>query len=245
LARAFHAIGRAAFADTWVETPYDNEPDEPEEPDDNCDAETEDRYELAYENWERACAQAKIDFANMWANVTQKIAEACKAGTLVSAVRAKEGGEFIRLEAHCWNTENLTVRFFRCDMTLSSPFEKRQSHRSHWIYVTRDSLDKYLGKSPATDAVMQSDSSHEPASDTSSRRSLLPASKTQIRKVANKIYADPVNDRPNVIKAWELIKKELPDAKRDRVLEVIKESAFASQRRPAGNQSKPAVSRRR
>jgi hypothetical protein len=237
LARAFHAIGHAVFPDAWVESRDDNEPDEPEEPDDNCDAETEGRYELAYENWERACAQAEIDFENMWDSIARKIAEACQAGTLVSATRAKEGGQMIQLDADYWNTENFAVRFRRCDISLTNPFAKSRFDRSHWIYVTHDSLDRYLGKSPTTDAGMQSDTrgrSREPASDISSRRSSLPASKEQIREVANKIYADSVNDRPNMNEAWDLIKKELPNARRARVREVLREDAFANQRRSVG-----------
>jgi hypothetical protein len=175
LARAFHAIGRAVFADSWVESRYDNEPDEPEEPDDNCDAETEGRYELAYENWERACAQAKIDFENMWDSIARKIAEACEAGTLVTAIRAKEGGKMVQLDADYWDTENFAVRFRRCDISLTSPFAKSRFDRSHWIYVSRDSLDSFLEQMPAIDLVAQPDTSeglHQAGSNLSTGNAL-------------------------------------------------------------------------
>ena len=112
--------------------------------------------------------------------------------------------------------------------------------------MTHESLDRYLGKSPTTDAVMKSDTrcSSKPISDISSRRSSRRASKEQIREVANKIYADPVNNQPNMNKAWDLIKRELPNARRANVWEVLKEEAFAKQRRSAGNQGKAVESRR-
>jgi hypothetical protein len=248
LARAFHDIGSATYHDKWVQPPHVSEPEEPEDPVDDAGEGAWEIHDQEYEQYENACEEARADCENMWANVAQKIAGACKAGTLGSAIRAKEGGEFIKLEDHHWNTENFTPRFFRCDMSRSYPFAKGRFRRLHWIYVTHGSLDRYLGKSPATDAVVTSDTrgpSSEPASELSSRRPSLPASKEQIREVAKKVYADPVNDRPDLNKAWYLIRKELPNARRARVREVIREDAFAKQRRAAGNQGKAAKSIRR
>jgi len=246
LARAFHDIGSAIYHDKWVQPPRVSEPEEPEDPVDDAGEGAWEMHDQEYERYENACEEARADCENMWANVAQKIAEACKAGSLGSAIRAKEGGEFIKLEDHHWNIENFATRFFRCDMSRSYPFTKGRLHRSHWIYVTHESLDRYLGKSPATDAVMKSDTrcSSKPISDISSRRSSRRASKEQIREVANKIYADPVNNQPNMNKAWDLIKRELPNARRANVWEVLKEEAFAKQRRSAGNQGKAVESRR-
>jgi hypothetical protein len=241
LPRAFHEIGTANYRGGWARPPHVNEPKEPEdleEPADDCiDEEIWDKYEQEDDRYEDACEEARADCENMWENVARLIAEACKTSALVSAVRAKVGGEMNELEPHYWNTESFEARFFRCDISLTYPFAKSRIDRSHWIYVTRDSLDRYLGKSPTTDAGMQSNTrgrSREPASDISSRRSSLPASKEQIREVANKIYADPVNDRPNMNEAWDLVKKELPNARRTRVWEVLREDAFANQRRSVG-----------
>jgi hypothetical protein len=247
LAQAFHDIGSATYHDGWVQPPRVNEPDEPEDPADDAGEEAWEMHDQEYERYENACEEARANCEDMWANVAQKIAIACKDGTLGSAIRAKEGGEFIKLKDHHWNTENFTTRFFRCDMSRSYPFAEDRLRGSHWIYVTRDSLENYLGKSPAADAVMQSETcggSRQAATDISSRRSSLTATKEEIREVANKIYADPVNDRPNMNKAWDLIKKELTNARRNRVFEVLRGEAFAKQRRDAGNQSKEAVSKR-
>lgn len=249
LARAFHAIGRAVFADSWVESRDDNEPDEPEEPDDNCDAETEDRYELAYENWERACAQAEIDFENMWDSIARKIAEACEAGTLVSAIRAKEGGKMIQLDADDWNTENFAVRFRRCDISLTNPFATSRSDRSHWIYVNRDSLDSFLEQMPAIDLVAQpSEGLHQAGSNLSTGSALRPRedqaqarpqeSEARIRAELKTIYADPVNDRPNMEEAWKLLHAKLPNARKKATRPILREAQFASQRRKPGNQPK-------
>jgi hypothetical protein len=95
----------------------------------------------------------------MWGRIARKIGEACEAGTLVSAIRAKEGGKMIPLDADYWNTENFAVRFFRCDMSLTNPFAKSRFDLSHWIYLRRDSFETFLGKMPAIDLAAHADAS--------------------------------------------------------------------------------------
>ena len=242
LARAFHEIGHVVFPDAWVELRDDNEsdePEEPDEPDDDCDADTYEKYKLDYDEWERACTQAKIDFENMWSRVSRIIGEACEVGTLVSAVRPKEGGEMINLDAHYWNTEDFAVRFFCCDLSHTTPFSKSQFHRSHWIYVTRDSLDKYLAKKmPAIGVVAQLDGKedlHQAGSGKASRPQESPA---RIREELRKIYADPVNDRPNMNKAWRRLHAKLPNARRHSVMVILNEPEFGNRRRGPGRQPK-------
>jgi hypothetical protein len=72
------------------------------------------------------------------------------AGHLVGAVRPKEGGEMTDLPAKMWNAENLEHRFHRCQMSLKHPFSTLTKSKSdtHWIFLNRESLDKYLVEQP-------------------------------------------------------------------------------------------------
>jgi hypothetical protein len=142
LARAFHKIGSAMFNERWVDDFADLEPEDPDEdsedPKDDCDDKTWDQYE-------RACDQAKSEFQNMRGSVVRKIAEQCEAGNLVTALRAKPGGEMITLEKHLWNTETFWSRFSRCDMSPKHPFsDADRVERQCWIFITQDSFDRYL-----------------------------------------------------------------------------------------------------
>jgi hypothetical protein len=77
-----------------------------------------------------------------------------------------------------------------------------------------------------------------------SRQTVQPAgqqrqpSGAQIRQALRKIYADPSSNRPNVNKAYDLLRLSLPNAPRRAVMKVLEESEFADQRRPPGNQRK-------
>jgi hypothetical protein len=250
LAGAFREIGSATYRGGWVQPPHVNEPKEPEEPADDCvDEEAWDKYEQEDDRYEDACEKARANCENMWVNVVQMIAEACKAGSLAGAVRAKEGGKMIELEAHYWNTEDFAARFFRSDISFSYPFAKSRVDRSHWIYVTRDSLDKFLGKMPAIDLVAHPDTSegsHQAGSNLSTGKhprdhqaqAQREESAARIRAELEKIYADPVNDRPNMNEAWNLLKDKLPKARRSMTMVILREPQFANQRRNPGNQPK-------
>ena len=165
LAHAFHEVGVTSYRGEWVQPPRVNEPAEPEEPANGSDdEEIWDKYEQEDDRYEDRCEKARVDCENMWANVARMIAEACETSALASAVRAKAGGEMNELEPHYWSTENFAARFFRCDISLTNPFARSRFDRSHWIYVTRDSLDRYSGKLPPIDVVAEperSEGSHQ------------------------------------------------------------------------------------
>jgi hypothetical protein len=132
LTRAFYEVGATSYRGKWVQPPQVNEPAEPEEPADGDEEEIWDKYELEDDRYEDACEKARADCQNMWANVARMIAEACETSVLVSAVRAKVGGEMNELEPHYWNSESFEARFFRCDISLTYPFAKSRVDRSHW-----------------------------------------------------------------------------------------------------------------
>jgi hypothetical protein len=64
------------------------------------------------------------------------------------------------------------------------------------------------------------------------------ASEVSIREAAKKIYGKSDSKQPNVEEAWRLIKKELPNAARSKVREILNEPAFKDLRLKAGNQSR-------
>jgi hypothetical protein len=155
LARAFHEIGSAMFNERWVDDSADLEPEDPDErsedPKDDCDDTTWDQYE-------RACDQAKSEFRTMRASVARMIAEECETGNLVTALRSKSGGKMVTLESFYWNTENFWSRFSRCDMSQTHPFPDaaRRVQRDCWLFVTQHTLDQLLAnKNPFLDLAIQ------------------------------------------------------------------------------------------
>jgi Protein of unknown function (DUF3631) len=67
------------------------------------------------------------------------------------------------------------------------------------------------------------------------------ASKDTIRKELRKIFDEAGDDPPNMNRAWRLLKARLPDARRSRVREVLKEDEFARRRRGPGRKRKSAT----
>jgi hypothetical protein len=144
VARAFQEIGRARYGNQWTDSYI-----EPEEPPEDCD-------DVADEQYDRDCEQAEVKFENMHASIARTIAEQSELGNLATALRHEAGGQMNALEPYVWNTENIGTRFFRCQMSLSQPFQDPARVRFeplYWIYVTRESLDRYIGGgSPAEPA---------------------------------------------------------------------------------------------
>jgi hypothetical protein len=73
------------------------------------------------------------------------------------------------------------------------------------------------------------------------------ACKGTIRAELRKIYDEAGDNPPNMNKAWDLIKRQIP-APRSRVREVLEENEFARRRRGPGRKAKrspkPAVAPR-
>jgi hypothetical protein len=63
---------------------------------------------------------------------------------------------------------------------------------------------------------------------------MMPACKAEIREVLHKLYDEARGDPPNVNKAWDLVTQRLPNARRQRVREVLNEEGFARRRREPG-----------
>jgi hypothetical protein len=239
LARAFDDIGRAKYGARWVESP--TEPEEPEDPPDDADDTAWQQNELAYEQYERARDQANADFLRMRAEVARIIAHQCEVGNLITAVRPKSGGDMVELEPHSWNTENFGSRFSRCDMSLNDPFSNSRLHRSHWIYLTRDSLDKYLGKKPAVDEGAELDKSAE--STQAGEDSITQPMSTTRMPTETEIEAT-IRERcpyptaiPNDNDAYHLVKKSWPKVRRQRVRDVLKKTDLGSRQRKAGERA--------
>jgi hypothetical protein len=136
LARAFQEIGRARYGNQWTDSYI-----EPEEPPEDCD-------DVADEQYDRDCEQAEVKFEDMHASIAYTIAEKSEWGVLATALRHTAGGQMNALGPYVWNIDNVGTRFFRCQMSLSEPFQDPARVRFeplYWIYVTRESLDRFIG----------------------------------------------------------------------------------------------------
>jgi len=135
LARAFQEIGRAKYGEQWTDSYI-----EPKEPPEDCDDAADDQFDSD-------CEKRLVTFGEMRASTARTIAEQSELGNLVTAVRHTAGGQMNQLEPYLWNTENFGTRFFRCQMSLSQPFQdpaRVHFEPLHWIYITRESLDRYI-----------------------------------------------------------------------------------------------------
>jgi hypothetical protein len=110
----------------------------------------------------------------MRASIARTIAEQSELGNLVTALRHRAGGRMNALDPDFWNTEYFGPRFFRCQMSLDQPFEdpaRVNVGSCYWIYVTRASLDRYMGGgSPAVAAVNPQEPGLSKPKDRSGRR---------------------------------------------------------------------------
>jgi hypothetical protein len=75
----------------------------------------------------------------MRAGVARLIAEQCENGVLVTFARRPEG-EMSQLEWHRWNVDDLSCRFFRCEIWMEG---ERCS-----LFVNRSSLDQFMATQP-------------------------------------------------------------------------------------------------
>jgi hypothetical protein len=143
LARAFDEIGTALHGDRWG---LAEELKVPEEPPDDCEDDAVwDQFEEAEEQYDRACEQAELEFQKTRENAAREIARQCETGNLVSALRPLSGGALVDLGKHFWNTEIFLHRFVNCQMSLNDPFAVDYYFGdTSWIYLTRESLDRYL-----------------------------------------------------------------------------------------------------
>ena len=65
------------------------------------------------------------------------------------------------------------------------------------------------------------------------------AGKAKIREGLRKIFDEAGDNPPNMNRAWDLLKLRLPDARRSRVREVLREPEFAVRRRGPGRKRVP------
>lgn len=136
LARAFCEMGRARYGDQWTDSYI-----EPEDPPEDSDDAAEEQYDLD-------CEKARVKFEEMRASIAHTIAEQSELGNLGTALCHTAGGQMHALEPYVWNAENVGTRFFRCQMSLDQPFQDPRRVRFaplYRIYVTRESLDRYIG----------------------------------------------------------------------------------------------------
>jgi hypothetical protein len=123
LARAFEEVGKAMFGRAWTG--------------DECSS-TSDRK------------LKPLHLARL-AAVQDAIATAGRSGELKFGHRPREGGDVKEAPASWWATEaqHYRRRFYACQINADDPFGHGDaSNRYSWIYVTRQSLDKFLDDRP-------------------------------------------------------------------------------------------------
>jgi hypothetical protein len=87
------------------------------------------------------------------AAVDAEFAKQCEAGQLLTFYRATEGGEMHPIPRAWWNTEK-SSRFIMCQLSPTKPFSTAFAGESFaWIFVSRESLDRYLNGQPFAKAI--------------------------------------------------------------------------------------------
>jgi len=147
LARAFSEIGRAIFGEKWSgeENPPKGKLADPQIEKKLQELADDDEF-IPLEEVEQD--EEADEHHRMWVTVKDDFLKQCLAGRLVCAVRPKEGGEMTDLPTNMWNAENLEQRFRHCQMSLKRPFASLPISDPHWIFLKRESLDKYLVGQP-------------------------------------------------------------------------------------------------
>jgi hypothetical protein len=114
LGRAVHEIGTAIYGAEWTGSEMDPDAVPPE-----------------FKKFDR---------------VKEEIVSACASGQLVSAFRPEAGGAIEDMPKEWWNTETWRKRFLSCRMSPKKPFADvtLPADRVSWIYLRRDSLERYL-----------------------------------------------------------------------------------------------------
>ena len=83
--------------------------------------------------------------------VQEEIAKRCQSGELVLAIRPVLGGEMREAPASWWKTERVHYRnrFYGCQINPKDPFGGGLGSAIYcWLYVTRESLNKFLANKP-------------------------------------------------------------------------------------------------
>jgi hypothetical protein len=149
LARACQEVGRRLFGCEWNES-FSQLDDALEalEPPDEPDDLNDETVDTVWDQYEAACDDAERNFKLSRNKVVESLSEAFRLGEIMTAVRAVAGGHLAELESNFWNSEltGISVRFERCKMSLSDPFNVRL--QSHFIFVGLESLDRWLQKYP-------------------------------------------------------------------------------------------------
>jgi hypothetical protein len=81
--------------------------------------------------------------------VKREIVSRCESGELLSATRPIKGGALKTAPREWWNTENWSHRFTMCQLSRREPFASGFAGDDYcWIYLTCESLDKFLLSQP-------------------------------------------------------------------------------------------------
>jgi hypothetical protein len=87
----------------------------------------------------------KLPGLKRFTSVKEKIIELADAGKLLTAIRARAGGDLTPLPPWWWNSERILYRFDLCQLNPADPFGTASTGDGYWwIFVTRQSLEMQL-----------------------------------------------------------------------------------------------------
>ena len=88
---------------------------------------------------------AKRSALERFSKVQDQIIQLAETERLVTALRPDAGGDPVAVHRSFWNSERLSVRFYRCQMNPRDPFGAGVAGDGYcWIFVTRESLQGCL-----------------------------------------------------------------------------------------------------
>jgi hypothetical protein len=88
---------------------------------------------------------AKRSALERFSRVQDQIIQFAETEKLITALRPDAGGDPVTIHRSFWNSERLSVRFYRCQMNPRHPFDCGVAGDGYcWIFVTRESLEKCL-----------------------------------------------------------------------------------------------------
>jgi hypothetical protein len=126
---------------------------------------------------------AKRSALERFSRVQDQIIQFAETEKLITALRPDAGGDPVAIHRSFWNSERLSVRFYRCQMNPRDPFAVGVAGDGYcWIFVTRESLQDCL-------AFVRGGPSEIPA-DARTPSELIVDAKNEIQKISIKARAE-------------------------------------------------------
>jgi hypothetical protein len=137
--------------------------------------------------------------------VQLNIVKRCESAELISATRPTVGGGMTLIPSEWWNTENWHNRFHMCQLNPSDRFGIGSTGQNHcWIFLTRESLEKFLLSQPFASVATNTDVHLSPYLKTmlavAKKLNITPENQPKLEVVTTELRAcwtgsEPLSDR--------------------------------------------------